>query len=210
MNSPHTVWAINQNWVRLGTRRLTLNHRLLHRLSVHLSHVCAHQLIPMDSCACIKPAFAFVSSCVLVFARVFSEDLSCHPGAPPFRDKSQQLGCQRCSHQNFIRLSVHVTATQPFVCRHQCLWLSRFRDMLLVNHYLPCPLHTEPTVLLTRGLKWSAFNTSVCYRFPASESCWHHFYNVAKTGWRVVSKFSKSFTRFKRPVSELYNVCFRC
>lgn len=39
---------------------------------------------------------------------------------------------------------------------------SLFSNTALVNHYLPCPLLTGTTDLLTRELKQTAFNMSVC------------------------------------------------
>ncbi len=39
---------------------------------------------------------------------------------------------------------------------------SLFSNMILVNHYLPCPLLTGTTGLQSRELKQTAFNMSVC------------------------------------------------
>lgn len=56
---------------------------------------------------------------------------------------------------------LHVRQTLPVVSASGCLEVT---NMLLVNHYLPCPLYTGPTDLLSKELKQTASNTSVCYR----------------------------------------------
>lgn len=148
---------------------------------VWCSSVCLHE----SQHTLTVPAFAWQSAPVIL------DDLRCAASAS--EDKRHR--CRGPSVEN-ISFFALIPRRSPFIT--SCLILrTLFGNMLLDNHYLPCPLLIAPTDLLTREFKQTA-SPCLCVDFCSriALGLQHHCYvaaNCPRGCWLSVKHVQKYF-----------------